>query len=98
MALSNLNETQLLSATADMGYNLIIASAGTGKTSTIVGRIAYLLENGIKPEEILLLTFTNKASIEMKIRVSNFLVKLIKLRQELFMLLVIDGLKNFERI
>ena len=72
MPLSNLNETQLKSATAPMGYNLIIASAGTGKTSTIVGRIAYLLSSGIKPEEILLLTFTNKASIEMKERVSKF--------------------------
>jgi DNA helicase-2/ATP-dependent DNA helicase PcrA len=72
MPLSNLNKNQFLSATADMGYNLIIASAGTGKTSTIVGRIAYLLQNGIKPQEILLLTFTNKASIEMKMRVSKF--------------------------
>jgi DNA helicase-2/ATP-dependent DNA helicase PcrA len=72
LPLTSLNENQLKSATADMGYNLIIASAGTGKTSTIVGRIAYLLESGIKPEEILLLTFTNKASLEMKSRVSNF--------------------------
>jgi len=72
MPLSNLNENQLKSATAEMGYNLIIASAGTGKTSTIVGRIAHLLQSGIKPEEILLLTFTNKASLEMKARVSKF--------------------------
>ena len=72
MPLSTLNEKQLASATAPMGYNLIIASAGTGKTSTIVGRIAHLLQSGIKPEEILLLTFTNKASLEMKARVSSF--------------------------
>jgi DNA helicase-2/ATP-dependent DNA helicase PcrA len=72
MPLSNLNENQLSSATAKMGYNLVIASAGTGKTSTIVGRIAHLLTSGIKPEEILLLTFTNKASLEMKARVGNF--------------------------
>jgi DNA helicase-2/ATP-dependent DNA helicase PcrA len=72
LPLSNLNKEQLDSATANMGYNLIIASAGTGKTSTIVGRIAYLLNSGIKPEEILLLTFTNKASIEMKNRVAKF--------------------------
>jgi len=72
MPLTSLNEAQLKSATAEMGYNLIIASAGTGKTSTIVGRIAYLLESGIKPEEILLLTFTNKASLEMKMRVGKF--------------------------
>ena len=72
MPLTSLNESQLKSATANMGYNLVIASAGTGKTSTIVGRIAHLLESGIKPEEILLLTFTNKASLEMKMRVGKF--------------------------
>jgi len=72
MPLSNLNENQLKSATAKLGYNLIIASAGTGNTSTIVGRIAHLLNSGIKPQEILLLTFTNKASLEMKARVSKF--------------------------
>jgi DNA helicase-2/ATP-dependent DNA helicase PcrA len=72
MPLSSLNEQQFNSATADMGHNLIIASAGTGKTSTIVGRIAYLLESGINPDEILLLTFTNKASLEMKMRVGSF--------------------------
>jgi len=72
MPLKSLNEEQLKSATAEMGYNLIIASAGTGKTSTIVGRIAHLLQSGIKPEEILLLTFTNKASLEMKSRVGKF--------------------------
>ena len=54
-----------MAATAPAGANLIIASAGTGKTSTIVGRIAYLLEQGMLPERILLLTFTNKASGEM---------------------------------
>ncbi|WP_208376870.1 UvrD-helicase domain-containing protein, partial [Helicobacter pylori] len=51
-----LNPDQLKAAKALKGYNLVIASAGTGKTSTIVGRILYLLDNGIKPEEILLLT------------------------------------------
>ena len=72
MPLSRLNEEQKNAATADLGYNLIIASAGTGKTSTIVARIAYLLKQGIKPEEILLLTFTNKASKEMIERVANY--------------------------
>ena len=70
MPLSKLNKEQLQAATAPFGHNLIIASAGTGKTSTIVGRIAYLLREGIKPEEILLLTFTNKAANEMKERIS----------------------------
>ncbi|GAA7531541.1 ATP-dependent helicase [Helicobacter pylori] len=67
-----LNPEQLKAAKALKGYNLVIASAGTGKTSTIVGRILYLLDNGIKPEEILLLTFTNKASNEMIARVAKY--------------------------
>jgi DNA helicase-2/ATP-dependent DNA helicase PcrA len=57
------------------GYNLIIASAGTGKTSTIVGRIATFINNGVKPNEILLLTFTNKAAAEMVARVANIFWK-----------------------
>ncbi len=71
LPLSKLNTEQLSAATADFGHNLIIASAGTGKTSTIVGRIAHLLQNDVKPEEILLLTFTNKAANEMKERISS---------------------------
>lgn len=72
MPLSNLNTQQLNSATCKSGHNLIIASAGTGKTSTIVGRIAYLLNNGSKPEDIMLLTFTNKAAAEMVSRVAKY--------------------------
>ena len=75
MPLSKLNQEQLQAATADFGHNLIIASAGTGKTSTIVARIGYLLQNGIKPEEILLLTFTNKAATEMIQRVASYFDK-----------------------
>lgn len=65
MPLSKLNEEQLKAAQASFGHNLIIASAGTGKTSTIVARIAHLLNLGVSPEKIMLLTFTNKASKEM---------------------------------
>jgi len=72
MPLSTLNEEQLSAATASMGNNLIIASAGTGKTSTIVGRIAHLLQNGTEPSKILLLTFTNKAAGEMLARVGRY--------------------------
>ena len=72
MPLSQLNYEQRLAATTAKGHNLIIASAGTGKTSTIVARIAHLLESGIDPSRILLLTFTNKASVEMIERVSLF--------------------------
>lgn len=75
MPLSNLNEEQLQAATCKSGYNLIIASAGTGKTSTIVGRIANLIHSGVKPNEILLLTFTNKAASEMIQRVAKFFGK-----------------------
>jgi len=72
MPLTNLNFEQHKSATASSGYNLTIASAGTGKTSTIVGRIAHLINSGIQPHEILLLTFTNKAASEMVERVASF--------------------------
>lgn len=65
MPLSSLNAEQLSAVNAPLGHNLIIASAGTGKTSTIVGRIAKLLKDGVNPREILLLTFTNKAANEM---------------------------------
>lgn len=82
MPLSNLNTEQRQAATAPLGHNLIIASAGTGKTSTIVGRIARLLSLGIEPSEILLLTFTNKASSEMIERVGRFFGKEIAQRIE----------------
>ncbi|ELJ8894926.1 ATP-dependent helicase [Campylobacter upsaliensis] len=72
MPLSKLNEEQLKAAKANFGHNLIIASAGTGKTSTIVARIAFLLQQGISPERIMLLTFTNKASKEMITRLSRY--------------------------
>lgn len=76
MPLSKLNEEQYKAATSPAGSNLIIASAGTGKTSTIVARIAYLLkEQNVKPEHILLLTFTNKAAAEMLERVEKFFDK-----------------------
>ncbi|MBP9493286.1 MAG: ATP-dependent helicase, partial [Sulfurospirillum sp.] len=72
MPLSRLNHEQKCAATTTHGHNLIIASAGTGKTSTIVARIAHLLHQGVEPSRILLLTFTNKASAEMIERVSQF--------------------------
>ena len=75
MPLSRLNKEQYDAATSKYAQNLIIASAGTGKTSTIVGRIAYLLKANIKPQEILLLTFTNKAAAEMIARVAEFFGK-----------------------
>jgi DNA helicase II / ATP-dependent DNA helicase PcrA len=75
VALNTLNSEQLKAATAKQGHNLVIASAGTGKTSTIVGRIAHLLYSGIDPKKILLLTFTNKAAGEMLARLERFFPK-----------------------
>ncbi len=75
MPLSRLNEEQYAAATSSYSQNLIIASAGTGKTSTIVGRIGFLISKGVQPQEILLLTFTNKAAAEMVERVAEYFGK-----------------------
>jgi DNA helicase II / ATP-dependent DNA helicase PcrA len=70
---AELNEQQLAAVTASPGPLLVIAGAGSGKTRTLTYRVAYLLENGIDPRNILLLTFTNKAAREMLDRVANLL-------------------------
>ncbi|MCZ7640245.1 MAG: UvrD-helicase domain-containing protein [Verrucomicrobia bacterium] len=68
-----LNPQQLAAVTAPPGPALVIAGAGAGKTRTLVYRVAYLLEHGVPPERILLLTFTNKAAREMMRRVTELL-------------------------
>ncbi len=70
---AELNEQQLAAVTASPGPLLVIAGAGSGKTRTLTYRVAYLLENGVDPRNILLLTFTNKASRQMLDRVANLL-------------------------
>lgn len=62
---SELNDEQLAAVTAPDGPVLVIAAAGTGKTRTLVYRVAYLVEQGIDPQRLLLLTFTNRAAREM---------------------------------
>ena len=60
-----LNPEQAAAATAGDGPLLVLAAAGTGKTRTLVHRVAYLIEQGVPPDRILLLTFTNRAAREM---------------------------------
>ncbi len=68
-----LNEAQYRVVTAPCGPMLVIAGAGTGKTRTIVFRLAWLAEHGVDPSSILLLTFTRKAAREMLDRASQLL-------------------------
>ncbi|HTI98689.1 MAG TPA: ATP-dependent helicase [Dongiaceae bacterium] len=68
-----LNAQQYAAVTNPPGPALVIAGAGSGKTRTLTYRVAYLLEQGIPPDRILLLTFTNKAAGEMMHRVGDLL-------------------------
>ena len=68
---AQLNDEQFNAVTAPPGPLLILAGAGSGKTRTLTYRVAYLLSQGVKPGEILLLTFTNKAAKEMLHRVHD---------------------------
>lgn len=67
--LNDLNKEQYEAATTLNGPVLVVAGAGTGKTKLLISRVANMLDSGIAGEEILLLTFTNKAAQEMKDRI-----------------------------
>ncbi len=70
---SHLNPEQLAAVTSEDGASLVIAGAGSGKTRVVTYRVAHLIEKGIDPRRILLLTFTNKASREMLQRVESLI-------------------------
>ncbi|MCB9682974.1 MAG: ATP-dependent helicase [Alphaproteobacteria bacterium] len=71
MDLSELNDAQRRAVTAGDGPHLVVAGAGTGKTRTLVHRVAWLIEQGVPPEGIVLLTFTRRAAGEMLDRVAR---------------------------
>jgi DNA helicase-2/ATP-dependent DNA helicase PcrA len=68
---TDLNEEQFRVVTAKPGPALVVAGAGTGKTRAITYRVAYLIEQGVSPQRILLATFTNRAAREMLRRVES---------------------------
>src|ERR1700736_2227465 len=71
---AELNDQQYEAVTSGPGPALVLAGAGSGKTRTLTYRVAWLLDNGVEPESILLLTFTNKAAREMVGRVTDLLL------------------------
>ena len=71
--LAELNDQQYAAVSSSPGPSLVIAGAGSGKTRTLTYRVAYLLDQGVDPKSLLLLTFTNKAAREMMERVRELI-------------------------
>lgn len=70
---NELNDEQYCVVASSGGPTLVLAGAGSGKTRTITYRVAWLLEHGVTPDRMLLLTFTNKAAKEMVVRIQSLL-------------------------
>ena len=73
MNLKSLNQVQTDAVEYKNSASMIVAGAGSGKTRVLTYKIAYLIDQGVKPESILALTFTNKAANEMKSRIKELI-------------------------